>query len=139
MTQMKPDEPPYRGILKHKQWKPGGGFGTLCPQWTHRTLKGGFDGDPFKHPWNTTVAYELFRKSLSDAGGHRYAAREGIAFKAQPSNDGSWHGYPVPWHEVPSDIQDALINAGQATRREIRQQKGIDSKNIRWALKSDEQ
>ena len=128
----------YRGILKHKEWRPGGGFGTLCPKWTHKAADKGFSGDPHEHPWHLTVAQRLLCESIADPAGHRYAARSGIAFKAQPSNDGTWHGYPVPWDEVPLDIQDLLIAQGQVTYRELKRQKLIDTKNIRWALRSDE-
>jgi len=129
----------YRGILKHKQWSPGGGFGTLCPKWTHQAGEQGFSGDPHKHPWHLTIAHKLLGESTADAAGHRYAARNGIAFKAQMSNDGTWHGYPVPWDEVPSEIQDTLIARGQATRRDMKRQQSIETKSIRWALKSDEE
>jgi hypothetical protein len=127
----------YRGILKHKEWKPNGGFGTLCPKWTHQAGDQGFAGDPYTHPWATTVAHELFSESCEDGQGHRYAARKGIAFKAQMSNDGTWHGYPVPWDDVPSEIQDRLIDKGQVTRREMKRQKAVSANDIRWALKSD--
>ena len=26
----------YRGSIKHKRWRPGGGYGTLCPEWSHQ-------------------------------------------------------------------------------------------------------
>lgn len=98
----------------------------------------GFAGDPRRHPWHLTAAHELFTKSVPDEKGDRYAARNGIAFKAKQSNDATWHGYPIPWHEVPPDIQDALVKAGQATRLEMKRQR-IDPKNLRWALKSDDE
>jgi hypothetical protein len=65
----------YRGTLKHKDWQPNGGFGTLCPKWTHHTAEQSFAGDPCKHPWHLTVAHELFRDSVPDGAGHKYAAR----------------------------------------------------------------
>jgi len=129
----------YRGSLKHKDWRPGGGFGTLCPKWTHQAGDQGFSGDPFSHPWHLTIAHQLLCQSHEDARGHRYAARNGIAFKAQLSNDGTWHGYPVAWNEVPFEVHDVLIAKGQATRREMKRQKSIDSNDIRWALKSDDE
>jgi hypothetical protein len=129
----------YRGILKHKQWRPGGGSGTLCPKWTHQAGGQGFSGDPDRHPWHLTIGHQLLSDSTADAAGHRYAARNGIAFKAQTSNDGTWHGYPIPWDEVPADIQNTLIVRGQATRREMRRQKSFETENIWWALKSDEE
>ena len=39
----------YRGSIKHKRWRPGGGYGTLCPDWTHRADGRGFSGDPRNH------------------------------------------------------------------------------------------
>ena len=129
----------YRGIIKHKQWKPGGGFGTLCPNWTHQSSGRGFAGDPDCHDWSATVAHELFESSVSTPDGHHYAARDGISFKAFASNDGTWHGFPIPWHEVPIDVQDVLIERHQATRREIKRQRSVDTGDIRWALKGDEE
>lgn len=137
MTPKAASSSPYRGILKHKLWKPGGGFGTICPKWTHQAGAQGFAGEPDRHPWNQTVAHDLFSKSIDDGEGHRYAARNGIAFKAQQSNDGTWHGYPIPWVDVPAKIQDMLIENGQATHRDIKRQKSTDSSDIKWALKSD--
>lgn len=130
---------PYRGIKKHKEWRPGGGFGTLCPKWTHQAGDRGFAGDPHTHPWPLTVAHELFCQSQDDTHGHRYAARNGIAFKAQKSNDGTWHGYPIPWRDVPPEIQETLIAKGQATRRDMKRQRSLGTNDIRWALKSDEE
>jgi hypothetical protein len=130
---------PYRGIQKHKNWRPGGGYGTICPTWTHQTDDGGYTGDPHAHPWNQTVAQGMLDTSVVDTDGRRYAARRGIAFEAKRSNDGTWHGYPLPWDEVPADIQDRLIVAGQAKRRDIRKQGSVDRGDLRWALSTDDE
>ncbi|WP_349371445.1 hypothetical protein [Salinarimonas sp.] len=119
----------YRGSKKHKLWRPDGGFGTICPAWTHQSIGGGFAGDPDRHPWRSTIAHQLLGVSLRDSRGRRYAAAKGIAFEAQISNDGTWHGYPIPWIDVPPAIQDALIDAGQATRRDLRRQARPDPRD----------
>lgn len=125
----------YRGTIKHKRWRPGGGFGTLCPRWTHEAASQGFAGDPYSHPWERTEAHAMLAESVLD-GGRRYATREGIAFVAVPSGDGTWHGYPVPWQDVPRHIGDAFVSEGRVTRHQIR--RTVDGADIRWALGSDE-
>ena len=82
----------YRGSIKHKRWRPGGGYGTLCPEWTHQVGSRGFSGDVQGHPWQRTKAHELFEPSLECEDGRRYATEGGIAFVAVSSNDGTWHG-----------------------------------------------
>lgn len=129
----------YRGHQKHKDWRPGGGYGTLCPAWTHAAGGHGYGGDPYAHPWDETAAQALLAQSVQDADGRRYAASRGIAFEAKPSNDGTWHGYPLPWDEVPADVQDRLVDAGQARRRDIRRQGTIDKGELRWALSTDDE
>lgn len=142
----KAPEATYRGSLKHKRWSPGGGFGTICPDWTHQTAETGFAGDPHRHPWRRTEAQALFDDAIIASDGLRYAARRGIAFCARVSNDGTWHGYPIPWKDVDQAIQDALIAHGQVTEREIENQKSRQKralrrnpKDIYWALGSDDE
>lgn len=125
----------YRGSIKHKRWRPGGGFGTLCPRWTHKTSSRGFAGNPNRHPWKQTQAHAMLTESVLE-GGRRYATREGIAFVAVPSGDGTWHGYPVPWQDVPQQVRDAFVNEDRVTRRQTRQTVG--RADIRWALGSDD-
>lgn len=48
----------YKGSAKHKRWRPGGGYGTLCPRWTRETSSGSFAGDTESHPWEETRLYE---------------------------------------------------------------------------------
>lgn len=69
-------------------------------------------------------------------GGRRYATGEGIAFVAVPSGDGTWHGYPVPWQDVPRNVRDTFVNENRVTRRQTR--RTVDKANIRWALGSDD-
>lgn len=125
----------YRGSIKHKRWQPGGGFGTLCPRWTHETSLQGFAGKPYSHPWEETHAHAMLVESVLEAG-RRYATRKGIAFVAIPSGDGTWHGYPVPWQDVPRNVRDAFVCEGLVKRRQTR--RIADRADIRWALGSDD-
>jgi hypothetical protein len=82
-------------------------------------------------PWMESVAQELLDESQGDndleivnggspsAEGARYATRGGIAFKAVASNDGTWHGYPVPWEQVPEGLKERWIRERKVTRRDI--------------------
>ena len=126
----------YRGSIKHKLWRPGGGYGTLCPEWTHETLSGGFAGDSNGHQWGETQAHSMLAESLYAEDGRRYATRRGIAFVAVSTNDGTWHGYPIPWRDVPRKVRDSFVCAGCVTRRETR--KAVNAKDNRWALGSDD-
>ena len=126
----------YRGTIKHKRWRPGGGFGTLCPRWTHEASSQGFAGDPHGHPWEETHAHAMFAESVLVEDGRRYATRRGIAFVAVCSGDDTWHGYPVPWQDVPRNVRDAFVCEGRVTRRETR--RTVNRANIRWALGSDD-
>ena len=129
----------YRGSIKHKRWRPGGGCGTLCPDWTHRTDGRGFSGDPHSHPWPRTKAHELFETGIEGGDGRRYATERGIAFVAVSSNDGTWHGFPVAWSEVPVHMQDRLVESGRVTRRQMRRYRAAGRHDVEWALNSDDE
>ena len=129
----------YRGSIKHKKWRPGGGYGTLCLEWTHQVGRRGFAGDVRRHPWQRTKAGELFEASLEGEDGRRYATERGIAFVAVSSNDGTWHGFPIPWDDVPVHMQDRLVESGRVSRRQMRRYRTADRRNIEWALKSDDE
>lgn len=129
----------YRGSIKHKRWRPGGGYGTLCPEWTHKVGSRGFFGDTQRHPWPQTKAHELLETSLEGEGGRRYATGRGIAFVAVSSNDGTWHGFPIPWNDVPIPVQDRLVESGRVTRRQMRRYRTADRRDIKWALNSDDE
>lgn len=130
---------PYRGSEKHKNRPARGAKGTLCPEWTHLTPAQGLEKDPFHHDWLQTEAHKLFESSLPHPNGEerRYATMRGIAFEAKPTNDGSWHGYPIPWESVPSDLVDRWIEENSVTSRQIKQHKRYPKNNIDWALGSD--
>ena len=74
----------------------------------------------------------MFAESVLAEDGRRYATRQGIAFVAVGSGDGTWHGYPVPWQAVPRDVRDALVAEGYVTRRETR--RAVERTDIRWVL-----
>ena len=69
--------------------------------------------------------------------GRRYATRNGTAFVAVNSNDGTWHGYPIPWHDVPDGIRRNFVDQGTVARRDIRRQR-IRTSDIQWALSTDD-
>ena len=126
----------YRGTIKHKHWRPGGGYGTLCPKWTHEASSGGLAGDPHNHQWEETQAHSMLTESVSEEDGRRYATRRGIAFVAVSSGDGTWHGYPIPWRDVPRKVRDSFVSARRVRRRETR--RAVNAADIRWALGSDD-
>ena len=113
----------YKGNPKHKRWG-SGHKGTICPDWTHETVpasEAGNKADVDKHDWPATLAQELLDKSIAD-GRKRYATARKSVFCAQSANDGTWHGYPVSWIEVPQNVIDELIDAGEITREDMRRQ-----------------
>ena len=78
----------------------------------------------------------MLEASTSAEDGRRYATRNGIAFVAVYTNDGTWHGYPVPWPDVPDRIRRDFVDQGTVTRRAIRRQ-AIRADDIQWALSTD--
>lgn len=129
----------YRGSEKHKNRPTEGAKGTLCPEWTHSTSDRGLGHDPFDHDWSQTEAHRLFARSLlhPDGGQRRYATKSGIAFEAKPSNDGFWHGYPIPWESVPDAVVDHWLSNQLVTNREIKKHRQYPRSNIKWALDSE--
>lgn len=128
--QQQPSALRYKGSPRHKLWGPHGAGGSLCPEWTHDVKAANDDGnkgDVDKHPWSETLAQQLLNKSVL-VGKKRYATARNVAFCAQPSNDGTWHGYPVSWNEVPVNVQRALINNREVTRADIRRQMRRDKR-----------
>ena len=134
------DSSPYRGSLKHKNRPARGRKGTLCPEWTHAAGKDALGNDVFVHPWIKTVAHELFESAQESKAepGRRFATARGIAFEAKPSNDGTWHGYPVPWEAVPCDLKDQWLAQGLVKRAELRRYLSRAKDDYRWALGSDD-
>lgn len=127
----------YRGSQKHKNRPTGERKGTLCPEWTHTTVESGYKNDPFAHNWEATQAHLLFDRAVSCEGGRRrYATARGIAFEAKPTDDGTWHGYPVPWEAVPSEIIRKWQNDGEVTRRQIKKYWQKDHDDLSWAIEA---
>ena len=128
----------YRGSQKHKNRLTGERKGTLCPEWTHITAGGGYKCDPFPHDWEATQAHQLFERAVSHGNGRRrFATAEGIAFEAKPTEDGTWHGYPVPWEAVPPEIVQKWQEDGEVTRRQIKKDLQKDHDSLHWAIEAD--
>lgn len=129
--------PAYRGSQKHKNRPTEGLKGTLCPEWTHATPTGGYRHDPYEHRWDETEAHRLFERAVLGANGRRrFATAAGIAFEAKPTEDGTWHGYPVPWESVPADIANKWIDEGVVTRRQIKKFWQMDKDDLHWAIEA---
>ena len=129
----------YRGSNKHKDRPARGRKGTLCPEWTHWAGSLGYAGDPFAHKWEATEAFDMFAESEVDPGepGKRWATRRGVAFVAQPTADGTWHGYPEPWRKAPSALKQKWVAEGKVTARDLRRYSDFPRDDVRWALESD--
>ena len=65
------------------------------------------------------VAERLLRNSEPD-GHKRYAVFEGQAFCAQEHAQGTWHGYPVGWVQVPEAIRSRWRAEGALRKRDMR-------------------
>lgn len=125
----------YRGSQKHKNRPTGERKGTLCPEWTHSTATGGYENDPFAHNWESTQAHQLFGRSVPHGSGRRrFATAGGIAFEAKPTEDGTWHGYPVPWEVVPAEIVQKWIEDREVTQRQIKKLWRKDQDDLYWAI-----
>ena len=135
--------PTYCGSMKHKKRPVRGAKGTRCPEWTHRTTTHNLGDDPTTHPWEQTNAAVLFERAILDqATGRRFATdrrsqnERRIAFEAKDSNDGTWHGYPIPWEDVPWPIKSRWLAEGEVTKRDLKPR--YDRADIEWALQTDE-
>jgi hypothetical protein len=125
----------YRGSNKHKNRPTSEQKGTLCPEWTHDTPDGGYSHDPAKHVWVKTLAHQLFASSIPPFDTkRRYATKHGIAFEAKPTDNGTWHGYPVPWEAVPPDIVNQFVDRGLVTRRQVKKHLQKEKNDLRWAM-----
>lgn len=102
------DDSEYHGVYernpKHKSWmQPFDPDAALCPKWSHQ------------------IAQELLGESLpAPTGEPRFATRDGMAFAARTHGEGAWHGYPVPWSQVPESVREVMIAKGKVTRRQIK-------------------
>lgn len=126
----------YRGSLKHKSRPAQGRKGTICPEWTHI----GLGVDPFNHEWNQTQAHALFEQAEQSANepGPVFATKNGIAFEGKPTADGTWHGYPVPWEQVPHDLKDKWLASGKVRKKDLRRYLSRPVSDVRWAMNVDD-
>jgi hypothetical protein len=133
-----PAAPVYLGSIKHKKRPHRGEKGTRCPDWTHVDKRGrGPAIDMSTHAWKETEAQRLFAGALVDPDtGRRFATARGIAFEAKDTNDGTWHGFPLPWDDVPEAMQDQLRQHGRVTSAQLRRYSEVGT-SIDWALDSD--
>lgn len=89
----------YKSNPKHREpWQPGK-KGALCP----------------RAVWDK--AQDLLEGSEL-VGSKRYATSDGLAYEAQDSNDGTWHGYPVGWERVPESLRRRWLKEKRVKRRD---------------------
>ncbi len=133
------NRPLYRGSIKHKARPGRGRKGTICPEWTHETPSGGLGNKVEDHDWPSTVAHHLFGQALADESraGRVFATERGVAFEAKSSNDGTWHGYPVPWNVVPAALKERWRDEGRVTRAQLKRYLARPTTDIKWALETD--
>lgn len=93
-----------------------------------------------RHAWERTIAGRLLASSLMDpdGSGKRYATARGMAFVAHDTQDGTWHGYPVPWNDVPAELKENWMAAGRVTRRDVARYGEFACNDIDWSLGSDD-
>jgi len=96
--------PTYDPSPKHKSWlRPYDPDATQCPAWSH------------------SRALALLNESLTELGDdRRFATERGMAFAARVTRNDVWHGYPVPWAEVPEAVREQFVTGGKVTRRQIK-------------------
>jgi hypothetical protein len=103
----------YRPSPKHCEPITAARPGTKCPAWTR------------------DVAQELLDGSVSD-GDKRFNTREGLAFVAQSTGDGTWHGYPEAWDQVPERIRRAWLDEGRVRSRDLRRWARLRDVRMAW-------
>jgi hypothetical protein len=124
---------------KHKRRPFSGVKGNQCPEWSQRAGSQNLRHAPANHNWSATEAQEMLKHSEAEpkGGKKRYATKNGIAFAAHDSNDGTWHGFPVAWNEVPAELKDKWVDEGKVTTRSLKKYKDFPNDNVTWALDSD--
>ena len=138
MSQLSPQASLYRGSQKHKHRPTSERKGTLCPDWTHSTLDERYRSDPFTHKWTDTEAHRLFESAIAlPSSERRYATANGIAFEAKPTNDGTWHGYPIPWEAVPVGIMNRWVDSNKVTQRQIKKHWRKEKDDLKWAIEEE--
>jgi hypothetical protein len=92
----------YRPSNKHCEPLTAQKPGTKCPR------------------WGATRAQELLDQS-EVMGQKRVATRHGLAFVAQMSGNGTWHGYPESWDRIDAPILAQWLAERRIRRRDLRQ------------------
>ncbi|WP_411286573.1 hypothetical protein [Phenylobacterium sp.] len=94
----------YERNPKHKNWlRPFDPDATLCPSWSH------------------DQAQAILDESVDhNSSGARFGTLDGMAFAARLTDGDIWHGYPVPWSEVPDAVREGMIAAQKVTRRQVK-------------------
>lgn len=106
-TSMRYDSSNYR---RHKD---PGGWGSICPHITQEE------------------AQQLLNDSV-EAGRSRYNVCGEQCFQANCDNtvESVWHGFPIPWSELPAEAKNKLIDKGVLTntfyRKAIRKSLGSE-------------
>jgi hypothetical protein len=129
----------YRGSLKHKNRPAQGRKGTICPEWTHTGPIGALATDPHLFDWEGTPAVCMFESATIAEDGRRYATQRGIAFEAKPTADGTWHGFPIPWENVPAEIKDGWLDKELVKGSQVKRYLSRPERDIKWALESDDE
>lgn len=75
---------------------------------------------------------------IDENDGRRYATARGVAFEAKATQDGTWHGYPIPWEKVPAKILHGWMEAKKANRRDVKKFLAFSKDDIHWALETDD-
>jgi len=88
----------YKPNPKHKSPK---GYGSICP-----------DG---VHPFTADLL-----ESGEEDGKSIYNVGEGQAFRANNEDGLHWHGFPIPWRDLPPSAAKALIAAGRLTEHDFK-------------------
>ena len=91
----------YESNPKHSQpWQPGR-RGSLCP------------------PDIDREEAQAMLAGSEAVGARRYAARHGVAYRAQEHSRGVWHGHPVGWGRVPESLRRRWIRERRVRRRDV--------------------
>lgn len=91
--------------------------------------------DKHKHPWQRGRKGSLCPRHLTPADAQRlledgettlgrleprWATDGERAYAARQHREGSWHGYPTAWKEVPSMLVQRWIDGERVSRRDVR-------------------
>ena len=103
----------YRASPKHCEPITAERPGTKCPA------------------WSVAEAQALLDEAVP-MGQARVATRNGLAFVARPTSDGTWHGYPEAWDKVEPAIRQRWLADGRVTRRDLRRWADRPSLRLAW-------